>query len=311
MHVRYEPDPVFKPVSSAQPKLDCSEVGLDGDQELWLLQLPLDFPAGASVSWTISEDPEDGVRGHCTIKGAEYVLVPEPEALSAALFATPASEHGSLVPVTRRMTVARVSAAPLVCFGQDGRELGKAGMAPQVAQLLSPDKKALEKKKAEQRRRGPAAVAPTIPKPRGGAAPAVPNKKGQATPGSEGPREAEAAAPGGAPAAAAEQQQQQQPGEKGKQKKDKSEKKKKKKREQEEGAAAAALEAAGGSEPSGKKQRKAAEQQAVAPVAAAPALAAAAATPSEAPAAPAAAGKPEKKKKEKKDKKDKKKKSST
>ena len=309
------------------------------------------------MSWTISEDPEDGVRGHCTIKGAscsllaclsmrtrtrnlppqaepnhpyirlspaphlwlpicgcagaEYVLVPEPEALSAALFATPASEHGSLVPVTRRMTVARVSAALLVCFGQDGRELGKAGMAPQVAQLLSPDKKALEKKKAEQRRRGPAAVAPTIPKPRGGAAPAVPNKKGQATPGSEGPREAEAAAPGGAPAAAAEQQQQQQPGEKGKQKKDKSEKKKKKKREQEEGAAAAALEAAGGSEPSGKKQRKAAEQQAVAPVAAAPALAAAAATPSEAPAAPAAAGKPEKKKKEKKDKKDKKKKSST
>lgn len=44
---RYEPDPVFKPVSSAQPKLDCSEVGLDGDQELWLLQLPLDVSSCA------------------------------------------------------------------------------------------------------------------------------------------------------------------------------------------------------------------------------------------------------------------------
>ena len=39
---QYEPDALFQPISLAQPKLDCSGVGLDGEQELWLLQLPLD-----------------------------------------------------------------------------------------------------------------------------------------------------------------------------------------------------------------------------------------------------------------------------
>lgn len=40
------PEPAFEPVSSGQPKLDCSDVGLDDDQELWLLQLPHDVSSG-------------------------------------------------------------------------------------------------------------------------------------------------------------------------------------------------------------------------------------------------------------------------
>jgi hypothetical protein len=39
---RYEPDAAFKRISITQPKLDLSEVGVGGDQELWLLQLPHD-----------------------------------------------------------------------------------------------------------------------------------------------------------------------------------------------------------------------------------------------------------------------------
>ena len=36
------PGPGFQRVSIEQPKLDCSDVGLGDDQELWLLQLPHD-----------------------------------------------------------------------------------------------------------------------------------------------------------------------------------------------------------------------------------------------------------------------------
>lgn len=43
---QYEPDATFNPISIGQPKLDCSGAGLDAEQELWLLQLPLDVSAG-------------------------------------------------------------------------------------------------------------------------------------------------------------------------------------------------------------------------------------------------------------------------
>lgn len=53
------------------------------------------------------------------LAGVEYLLVPEQDALQGDVFATPSSPHGSMVPVARRMTVVRPSAAPLVCFGRD------------------------------------------------------------------------------------------------------------------------------------------------------------------------------------------------
>lgn len=52
----YKPDDAFQPVSAGQPKLDVSGAGLDGDQELWLLQLPLDV----SVAW-VPRSPEGRV----------------------------------------------------------------------------------------------------------------------------------------------------------------------------------------------------------------------------------------------------------
>lgn len=63
----YEPDAAFQPVGLSQPKLDCSGVGLDDQQELWLLQLPLDVSrqrrasmlrppcGGNSVPWDLFE----------------------------------------------------------------------------------------------------------------------------------------------------------------------------------------------------------------------------------------------------------------
>ncbi|KAI3438968.1 hypothetical protein D9Q98_001382 [Chlorella vulgaris] len=174
----FKPDTGFRPVDLSHPKLDCSEVGLDGDQELWLMQLPHDFPVGASVEWQISPNPADGFRGNCMVKGVEYVLVPEAEALSAELFATPASERGSLVPITRRMTVARCTMAPMTCFGQQEME---DLAVPKVVDLLTLDKQAPITKKKGKQTREQAAVAPKVAEPRGGAAPATASKAGEAT----------------------------------------------------------------------------------------------------------------------------------
>ena len=38
----FVPDPSLRPVSIEQPKLDVSAAAPGGDQELWLLQLPID-----------------------------------------------------------------------------------------------------------------------------------------------------------------------------------------------------------------------------------------------------------------------------
>lgn len=46
---RYEPDAAFKRISITQPKMDLSEVDVDGGQELWLLQLPHDVRAAVLV----------------------------------------------------------------------------------------------------------------------------------------------------------------------------------------------------------------------------------------------------------------------
>lgn len=96
------PEPAFKPIGAGVPqKLDCSGVGLDDDQELWLMQFPVDvsldvwgeaaasdrvplslllkacalpitsmqFPTNASVEWKMGGDARDGVRGRCTVNG--------------------------------------------------------------------------------------------------------------------------------------------------------------------------------------------------------------------------------------------------
>lgn len=241
---QYEPDALFQPVSLAQPKLDCSGAGLDAEQELWLLQLPLDFPVGAKVSWEVSEDAADGFRGRCTIDGVDYMLVPDQQALSADLFATPTSPAGSVVPIARRLTVVRTTDAPAVCFAQTAEELAAAALAPRPAAVASPaDKKSLKRKKGDAAAAVPAPVAPPVAAMRGGAAPAAPSKTQQGG----------ADASGGTPAAA-EQQQQQQPSEK-KRKKEKSEKKRKE--EAASGEAAAAAE--GGSEK--KKKDKSAKKE--------------------------------------------------
>jgi hypothetical protein len=46
---RFVPGPGFQRISIDQPRLDCSDVGLGDDQELWLLQLPHDV-SGARVA---------------------------------------------------------------------------------------------------------------------------------------------------------------------------------------------------------------------------------------------------------------------
>lgn len=45
----FVPDPPFEQISLGQPRLDCSEAGVDDDQELWLLQLPHDVGAAAGA----------------------------------------------------------------------------------------------------------------------------------------------------------------------------------------------------------------------------------------------------------------------
>ncbi|KAI7840497.1 hypothetical protein COHA_005796 [Chlorella ohadii] len=252
---QYEPDALFQPISLAQPKLDCSGVGLDGEQELWLLQLPLDFPVGAKVSWEVSEDAADGFRGRCTVDGVDYLLLPDQEALSADLFATPSSPSGSVAPVARRLTVVRTTDAPAVCFAQTAEELAAAAVAPRPAALAAPaDKKALKRKKADSAKAVSAPVAP-VAAPRGGAAPAAPS----------GTQQAGVVGPGGTPAAA-EQQQQGQQGQQPSEKKKKKEKSEKKRKKEEaaagEGAAAAAAAAAeGGSEKKKKKEKSAKKEK--------------------------------------------------
>lgn len=89
------------------------------------------------------------------------MLVPEAEALSAELFATPPDPIGSLVPITRRMTVARTTPAPMLCFGLESMD-----GTPQFRSLASPAKKAAKSKAQQHNASTPAAPAEL----RGGAA---------------------------------------------------------------------------------------------------------------------------------------------
>ena len=86
----------------------------------------------------------------------EYLLVPEDAAMTASLYATPSSAQGCVAPIARRMTVVRASQAPLLCFGDDGKQQRKQTVAGKqqgsgaAAAALSPaagDKIARKKKR--------------------------------------------------------------------------------------------------------------------------------------------------------------------
>ena len=73
--------------------------------------------------------PHGFPRCHSLVPGVDYLLLPDNEALSSDLYATPAGAHGALVPVVRRMTVVRATSAPQLCFGQSEAEAQLAGAA--------------------------------------------------------------------------------------------------------------------------------------------------------------------------------------
>ncbi|PSC72453.1 hypothetical protein C2E20_4164 [Micractinium conductrix] len=203
----FVPDPSLRPVSIEQPKLDVSAAAPGGDQELWLLQLPIDFPANAEADWQVSDDAMDGFRGRCTVQGVDYLLLPDNEALSSDLYATPAGAHGALVPVVRRMTVVRATSAPQLCFGQSEAEAQLAGAAapgaPGQRPLAPAGGKPGKRPRAAQQQQAQQA---TAEQPHA-AAPPPPPQQQQPESGKkkkkEKRRKGEAEAPAGIPTAAA------------------------------------------------------------------------------------------------------------
>eukprot|EP00887_Chlorella_sp_A99_P000605 scaffold5.g605.t1 len=226
-------------------RLDVSAAEAGDEHELWLLQLPLDFDPKRRVEWEILPDRGEGqFHGRCKVDGAEFLLMPDPDAGPGRVFASPAGPAARFVPVARRLTVLRATLAPALCFGVD-QHPHQHQLSPRDAAPLAATAKQLERPVA-----APVAAPARKAQPaRSGAAPAAPTATGTAVPGAEGSKQQSMPVAAEAPAA----------DERGGKPSEKKKKKKKRSHEEEGGGskeAKAAAAAEGSAEKKHKKEKK-------------------------------------------------------
>ncbi|KAL6770497.1 hypothetical protein ACKKBF_B31470 [Auxenochlorella protothecoides x Auxenochlorella symbiontica] len=104
----YQPDPTYAPATDA---IDMAELIGDGHgKEIWLIQTPNDFSLDAELKWRVNQQRQEGLEATTSSDGASFVL--EAENNSARhIFVPPASADGKARPVTRIMTIRKVSTA--------------------------------------------------------------------------------------------------------------------------------------------------------------------------------------------------------
>ncbi|KAH7623223.1 hypothetical protein Ndes2526B_g01641 [Nannochloris sp. 'desiccata'] len=154
-------DPGFISIE-ADDDLEYSRVAQDKNLELWLLQIPIDFPLDEKVVWQATKPGSRRVSAICEIEDAGYRLLEEQETGQAPVYAI-GGENPEPAKVTRRLNIVKRTDAQKVCFGIEdadvledvdaGRPSPSPSPAPTLAATPSKDKVAKKEKKKDKKKK--------------------------------------------------------------------------------------------------------------------------------------------------------------